>query len=97
MIFYSERERQWKDLVRETGGRLLDSGRKELAEDAGVSVLFPQDEVRGPRESNETYCGEKRQVDQGSDFSSTSVSGHFLGVNLILRDGLIQSSFQPQK
>lgn len=41
MIFYSERERQWKDLVRETGGRLMDSGRKELAEDAGVSVLFP--------------------------------------------------------
>jgi len=57
-------------------------------------VLFPQDGVRGPRESNETYCGEKRQVDPGSDFS---VSGHFLGVNLILRDGLIQSSFQPQK
>ena len=57
-------------------------------------MLFPQDGVRGPRESNETYCGEKRQVDPGSDFS---VSGHFLGVNLILHDGLIQSSFQPQK
>ena len=49
----------WEKLER----RLLDSGRKEPAEDAGVPVLLPQDGVRGPRESNETYCGEKRQVD----------------------------------
>lgn len=36
-------------------------------------------------------------VRSGSDVSSILVSGHFLGVNLVIHDGLIQSSPQPQK
>ena len=65
MIFYSERERQWREFGERNWREdsWIQEGRKEPAEDAGVSVLLPQDGVRGPRESNETYCGEKRQVD----------------------------------
>ena len=37
------------------------------------------------------------EFNQGSDVSSILVSRHFLGVNLIIHDGLIQSSPQPQK
>lgn len=53
-------------LVRETGGRLLSSGRKELAEDTGVQP-FPQG-VQGQRTQNQMKptCGEKRRVSQGS-------------------------------
>lgn len=84
--------------MRETGGRLLDSGRKELAEDAGVSVLFPRVGSEDPGNQMKPTVERRNQVDQGSDFSSTSSLRPFsLSVNLILRDGLIQSSFQPQK
>lgn len=40
--------------MRETGEETPGFRNEEQAEDAGVSVLFPQGGVRGPKESDET-------------------------------------------